>query len=401
MAARPAKPEANGPRREKPQGKLARFADARKNNNDLLADCERLLLREAEEPQQQNGGLRLDTVIHPSEMASKDWCPRATYLRIKTARAGLSPPVQAHRFQTENIFEEGHEYHRKWQARFRRMGRLAGRWYCEACAHKWEAISPFDCPECGAPAGSISYHEVGLRDEEHLISGSADGEVVALASDADDVLIEIKSIGEGTVRVDLPAVLMRHTHEMADPKWADKTMKVLDHRGVWKEITKPFGSHLKQGLIYLRLRNDPSIKRIVFLYEYKPTSLVKAFYVTRDDEAVQELWDACADIVWALDKGGRPPRCISRDEPCDTCKIYQELEPEHDDGDPQARGEVEGEPRRRRRARQAEPGPAEEAQDRPARDPRGPDRPRGRRADGLAGSADEVGGLLGRAARRR
>ena len=47
MAARPTRPEVSGARREKPQGKLARFADARKNNNDLLADCERLLLREA------------------------------------------------------------------------------------------------------------------------------------------------------------------------------------------------------------------------------------------------------------------------------------------------------------------------------------------------------------------
>ena len=307
--ARKSSAEDDGPRREKPLGKMARFADARKNNNDLLADCERLLLREAEEPQEQNGGLRRDDVIHPSEMASKDWCPRATYLRIKTARAGLTPPVVAHRFQTENIFEEGHEYHRKWQARFRRMGRLKGRWYCEACAHKWEAISPPDCPECGAPAGSISYHEVGLRDEAHLISGSADGEIVALASDADDVLIEVKSVGEGTVRADLPTVLQRHTHEIDDPHWADKTMKVLDHRGVWKEITKPFGSHLRQGLIYLRLRNDPTIERIVFIYEYKPTSLVKAFYVKRDDAAVQDLWDSCADIAYALNQGGRPPQC--------------------------------------------------------------------------------------------
>ena len=148
---------------------MQRFAEARKNLNDLLADCERLLLREAEQPQMQNGGERRNDVIHPSEMAKTDWCPRSTYLRIKLARAGVLVPRDAHRFQLENIFEEGHEYHRKWQHRFRRMGRLYGYWYCEACTHRWITVSPEYCPECGAPAGALTYHEVGLRDRDNLI----------------------------------------------------------------------------------------------------------------------------------------------------------------------------------------------------------------------------------------
>jgi rubrerythrin len=402
----------DGSRREKPQGKLARFADARKNNNDLLADCERLLLREAEEPQMQNGVPRSALVIHPSEMAKSDWCPRSTYLRIKAARAGRLPEAEAHHFQLENIFEEGHEYHRKWQSRFRRMGRLYGTWFCEACTHRWLANSPTYCPECGAPDGALSYYEVQMHDAEHLIHGNADGIVLALAADADDVMLEVKSVGEGTVRQEMPKVLQKHTHEVPDPQWVGKTLKVLDHRGVWKDITKPFGPHLRQGLIYLRLWGQvydrlgstemvSEITRIAFIYEYKPTSAVKAFYVTRADDLVQELWDQAADIKWALDGGGRPPRCISRDEPCKQCKPYEEQESEHDGGTAQAGRAAEGESPRRRRPRAAEPAAAEEAEDGPSRARRRPDRPRGRRADGPARDVHEVGGLLGRPARGR
>ncbi len=397
-------PGDDAPRRQKPVGKMKRLAEARKNNNDLLADCERLLLREHEEPSE-----RRQDVIHPSEMAKADWCPRATYLRILAARAGELLEKEAHRFQLENIFEEGHEYHRKWQDRFRRMGRLFGRWKCEACNHYWYARSPQYCPECGAPAGAISYKEVPLINVEHLIYGNADGLVLAIHVDADDVLIEVKSVGEGTVRMDLPQVLMRHTYEVDDPRWAGKTLKVLDHRGVWKEITKPFGAHLRQGLIYLRLLGEaddyvwggPKLKinRIAFLYEYKPTSAVKAFYVTRDDEAVQELWDSCADIVYALDKGGRPPQCINRDESCAECKLYEDQESDNDRRPAPPSREAEGQSPRRRRAREEEPPAAEEAPRRGSRAAPGSDRSRGRRADGSTRGLHEVGGLLGRPAR--
>jgi rubrerythrin len=379
---------------------MARFAAARKNNNDLLADCERLLLREADDPQMQNGAERSNLVIHPSEMAKSDWCPRSTYLRIKLARAGTLKPAAAHHFQLENIFEEGHECHRKWQARFRRMNRLRGRWFCEACRHRWEAISPPECPECGAPEGAVTYHEVGLKDTKHNISGSADGEVVALASDADDVLIEVKGIGEGTVRMEVPRVLMGHTHEVIDPRWG-KQIKVLDHRGVWKDITKPFGPHLRQGLIYLRLRNDPEIKRICFIYEYKPTSAVKTFYVDRDDDEVQELWDTAADIMYALDEGGRAPTCIGRNEVCKECKPFEDQESEHDAGTKAPGRAREAESAGRGQTRKGRPLATDETPKRSSAPRRRPDRPGGWGFDPTPGPADPVGRLLGGSARSR
>lgn len=394
---------ADGRRREKPTGKLARFSDARKNNNDLLADCERLLQREHETPDD-----RRQDVIHPSEMAKADWCPRATYLRILLAREGKIPERAPHHFQLENIFEEGHEYHRKWQGRFQRMGRLFGRWKCEACEHRWFAVSPKYCPDCGAPRGALTYQEVPLMDIDNLIYGNADGLVVAVFADDEDVMIEVKSVGEGTIRQELPQVFMRNTHEIDHPQWAGKTMKVLDHRGIWKDITKPFGPHLRQGLIYLRLLaamdqkvwGGPklNIQRIAFIYEYKPTSAVKAFYVTRDDDAVQELWDSAADIVYALDRGGRPPSCVDRSGPCKECLIYEGLNDDH--GAPTTGREAQGEPRRRRRAGEGGTASAGEAEDRrpgpPRRRPERSGRPSADRPDG---EVHQVGGLLGRPAR--
>lgn len=357
----PAAPAAAKPRREKPTGRLARFAEAKKSNNDLLADCERLLLAESFLPQEQNGGIRRHDVIHPSEMAKSDWCPRATYLRILRARAGTLPELESHRFQTENIFEEGHEYHRKWQDRFRRMRRLYGRWRCEACHAMWEGLPPDECPKCQAYPGAITYAEVGLTDDEHMIRGSADGIVIGVDPLEDEtVFIEIKSVGEGTVRMELPAVFRKHSHEIQN-KWGG-TDTVLDMRGIWKDITMPFGPHIRQGLIYLRMwgqLNDRTsgekhlsdIKRICFLYEFKPTSMTKAFYVERDDEAVQEIWDSCMDIVHALDKGGRPPRCVEGNRSsCKECQIYEEND---DRRSAQASREAQGQPGGRRRTRKA------------------------------------------------
>jgi hypothetical protein len=411
-------PGVAGPRREKPIGSSARFAQARKNENDLLADCERLLLHEATKPQMQNGGERRLDVIHPSEMAKSNWCPRSTWLRITLAMEDRLPPVDPHHFQLENIFEEGHEYHRKWQARFRRMGRLQGRWYCNACWHRWFDVSPIECPKCHVGASAIDYHEVPLRDDEHLIVGNADGEVLAAdwmhsVITTEDRLIEVKSIGEGTIRMELPRLLQKHTHDVPGD-WG-KTTKVLDTRGVWKEINSPFGPHLRQGLIYLRMRalmtkkyGLSPVERLTFIYEFKPTSMVKAFEIVRDDEAVDDLWEMCKDIKYALE-GGRPPKCIKRDGPCDQCKPYEELVTGnkesgngHNTGATQAGRATEEEPRGRRRAREAEPAVAEQAEDRHPRPRRaGSDRSGGQRADGPTRAADQVGGLLGRAARRR
>jgi hypothetical protein len=395
------------PRSEKPQGALARFTAARKVGTlDLLVDIERQLQWEATQPQEQNGSIRSDEVIHPSEIAHSDWCPLSTYLRIRWARDGKEIPRVVHAFQTENIFEEGHEYHRKWQGRIRRMGRLRGRWGCRNCKHRWMDVSPEVCPECGSRA--VDYFEVPLSDPAVLIYGHADGDVLVpdpeVAEDA--VLIEIKSVGEGTVRMELPQVFARNHYEITN--LYGKKQKILDTRGIFREIQMPFPPHLRQGLIYLRLYNQereraglPTVRRIVYIYEFKPTSMVKAFYVARDDEAVQEIWDLCKDIVYALDHGGRPPACRDRRKGiCDQCKPYREDKTSDPSGDASSR-DAESEPAARGRAREGRARSASAAEGQPARPVRrgsvGSVRPRPDQEDD---SVRPVGGLLGRAARR-
>ena len=76
------------------------------------------------------------TVIHPSEMAKDDWCPRATYLRIIS---GKWPPVkEKFDFVRENIFAAGNDIHTKWQDRIIDAGfPVWGDWKCRTCDDAW------------------------------------------------------------------------------------------------------------------------------------------------------------------------------------------------------------------------------------------------------------------------
>lgn len=306
----------------KPEGGLKRIAEAKKSGSHLLEDVERHLIGEAEDGYDPTN--RRMEVIHPSEVASGDWCPYSTFLRIKLAREGRLPPRPANRFQLQNIFDEGHEYHRKWQSRAERMGRLYGTWECHLCHHRWKAVSPKECLSCGESA--VNYREVGLHDDQANIHGHADGHITLepFKESLDDYIWEVKSIGLGTVRMDNPKVVRDNTYEVTTHTGMKR--KVVDHEGIWAAIKMPFPAHLRQGLIYLRLYNK--LDKIVFLYEYKATSAVKTFTVKRDDMAVDYLWDVCYDIMYALDKGSTPPACPKGG--CDQCTPLLEHESEHE-----------------------------------------------------------------------
>src|SRR5258708_1016138 len=97
-------------------GRLADYAEIKKNKNVLLSDIQAHLLAETSKPTD-----RRQDIIHPSEMAKGDWCHRATYYRL----AGWTPPKDdKFSFVLQNIFAEGHEIHRKWQKWISEMGRL-------------------------------------------------------------------------------------------------------------------------------------------------------------------------------------------------------------------------------------------------------------------------------------
>lgn len=374
--------------------KLKDYLDTHKVESLVVGPVERLLL--ANEVASGGWSGRRWDVIHPSELAKPDWCARAAYYRIVK---GPLPP-DATFLQREIIFEEGHEYHRKWQNWIWDLGKLRGRFLCVVCRHRWTATSPNKCPSCGAPRcnGALVYKEVAVDGEDRwLISGRSDGDIDLNHTDgdpnSDDPLLEIKSIGEGTVRMEAPKLLTRHTHEV---EVKGKAKKILDMRGLWRDIRRPFPSHLIQGGIYAAVLGRP---KMLYVYEFKPTGATKEFLVTHNPDHVAHLLDACLDVKHAV-QAKQPPSCRAGKKGCANCRAYEETtadeasdqgtEPVDAGGGEGRQGEGEGE------ARGA--APTEQAGRRGPARAQGPGRPPRPGTDGGVRDPHSLGGLLERAA---
>ena len=265
------------------------------------------------------------TVIHPSEIVKADWCPRATYLRITS---GTWPPEkEKFDFVRENIFAAGNDIHQKWQDRMIDAGLpVWGDWECRIC-DEWvrNSVKP-------DPAGySMQYGDGPIAlwlttsalwrratagctrrsrstpASELLIAGHADGAF-------DDTLVEIKSIGLGTLRMDAPELLERYTHG-----------KATDLTGLWRAVTRPLRSHLAQGDTYLHLAHVLGLPftQIVYLYEFKANQQCKEFTVKYDAGRSMKLVAKTQAVKYAVDNG-LPPGSIACINPglCKQCKAY-------------------------------------------------------------------------------
>lgn len=275
--------------RRKPSGSLKRFAEAKKYETRILGDVQRYLLGRP-----QNEGRDL-TVLHASEMCYKGFCERAAFYRL-TGVEGLKE--EAPYFQTEAVWEEGHEIQRKWNTWLNEMGRLRGEWRC-VHGHRWEAVSPKECPVCGAP--EPVYAEVVLWSDEYQMSGHADGDIDEGTDD--DPLLEVKSIGIGTLRKEAPSLLAKYTHTITLDNGDERKLMDLDR--LWREIKRPFPSHLKQGMLYCFLAGRSTI---IFVYEFKPTQAVKEFVVKFQPELIKDILELALDIKYAVKKGKAPER---------------------------------------------------------------------------------------------
>lgn len=280
-------------------GQLADYANASKASF-LLGDIQAFMLKDHARP-----STRRQNVIHPSEMAKPTWCPLSTYLRIKACRKANDPFVKAPDkvgVQILNIFDEGHFIHDKWQRRLWKMERLWGNWQCLSCESfgAYEDI-PLTCPTCGSDMRSLIYNEVPLKMDALLISGHADGAVKDKNS-----LIEIKSVGEGTVRYEAPHIHQEYIQG-----------EYVNLKGMFKAIEEPFPSHINQGQLYLHLCNHLGLPftSIDFIYEAKFTQSVKEFLVQYDPAVGSKLFEKAKIIVDALDNDGPLPVC-----PTGTCK---------------------------------------------------------------------------------
>lgn len=248
------------------------------------------------------------TVVHPSELAKSDLCLRAVYLRIKS---GAWPPdKERFDFVRENIFATGHDIHAKWQGRIIDAGfPMWGDWKCSRCDLRVTGLRPMD-EWAGDCIGTLDWHdwrydEVTLNARrELLMAGHADGAF-------DDTLVEIKSIGLGTVRMDAPELLERYQ----DGKMTDLT-------GLWKGITKPLVSHLRQGDVYLHLAHVLGLPftQIVYLYEFKPNQMTKEFTIKYDAGRSMKLVAKAEQVKYAIESGISPP-CI-RKTGCKQCNAF-------------------------------------------------------------------------------
>lgn len=252
---------------------------------------------------------RRQDIIHPSEMVKTDWCPKATFLRIQT---GIHHK-QSFGFQSLNIFDTGHEAHRKWQNRAWRIGWLEGKFKCLHCQHHWWDISPKHCPACNSPA--MEYAEVPLTAEDtHLIVGHSDGMLTPAKS-----LLEVKTVGEGTVRFEEPARLAEYLIDLPDGR------TLVDLAAMWASIKVPFPSHIRQGQIYLWLsqKHGHDVDKMTFVYESKFNQDVKQFTVRYNPDLIAPLLAQALDIKERLDSGRPAPACVN-DTGCKQCKPYLE-----------------------------------------------------------------------------
>ncbi len=297
--------------------RLAERQDAKRTPGYVLPRVKEMMLSE-----HAAGSDRRWDIIHPSELSHQNtFCPRAVYLRITE---GPLPPGKFD-WGRENIFDEGHTIHAKWQDRLRKSTPLWGNWKCIICdrvernclePEGYDYVSPAKVRSsrpCDLRTGDEynggddkgnhiwEYAEIGLDAvDEVMMYGHADGGF-------DDVLVEIKSVGEGTVRIEDP----------------DRFKEAGgDLRELWRSITRPFKTHLNQIDIYLWICNYLGLPfdKASFIYESKWNQQVKEFTVEYDEVRSLKLVDQARAIKYAVDNR-EEPACRFPGE-CDNCEPY-------------------------------------------------------------------------------
>lgn len=237
-------------------------------------------------------------IIHPSEMAKENWCHRGTYDRIYSEKP---PEPEKFDFVQENIFGEGNGIHAKWQTWLADTGKLWGEWHCKLCQDGATGLVPpeFSDSCCVYDGGHLwEYAEIplgGASSEFHYIAGHADGAV-------DNTMVEFKSVGLGSIRIDAPKLLARY-----------QDGRNTDLQGLWRAIERPLQSHLRQGDIYLWLAQKMGydFPQMSYVYEFKPTQQVKEFPVKFDIKRIQKLLDKAEEVTYALQRAGyHPPECV-------------------------------------------------------------------------------------------
>jgi hypothetical protein len=274
-----------------PKTELQKFLDTKKADTRLIGEIERHLMRQPESD-------RRTDVLHPSEIIKADWCHKYAYYLLNGGKAKKEKP----NLRLQNIFDEGHYIHAKWQNRLADMGVLYGKWHCKTDnLSEWGVSS-----EVNSGTSVFEYKEVPLVHEPLRIHGHADGWVKGLG---DDCLIEIKSIGAGTLRFEAPELLYDADGDLTK---------------AWKNIRRPFRTHLLQGQMYLELAKrqfgDDAPNEIVFIYELKADQDYKEFTIKSDYYVVERIFKAAKKVIDAVEAGVSPD-CNVNPDGCKYCTL--------------------------------------------------------------------------------
>ena len=182
-----------------------------------------------------------------------------------------------------------------------------GDFKCLVCKRITSGLSPEKCEYCNT--ATLKYDEVHLVDESLRIAGHTDGWVKGLG---EDFLIEIKSIGAGTLRFEAPDLLYDADGDVTK---------------AWKNIRRPFRTHLLQGQMYLelakRMFGDAAPNEIVFLYELKADQDYKEFIIKADYDTVDRIFFIAQKIVKAVEEG-KMPKCNVSDDGCKQCNQIED-----------------------------------------------------------------------------
>lgn len=311
------------------------------DNTVILKSIQRHVMQRANEPDPD----RRTDILHPSDMSKAEWCWRHDYYRI--VNTPLDPKSSSPSFNMESIFEEGHGIHDKWQTWLHEMGWLYGVFQCRECHHRWWALAPMSCDNCGSQRRP-KYREYPLAAEELNVAGHSDGGIIKPGEPLR--LLEVKSLSIGTLRFEAPDLFQMYQDNVSLTQ-------------IWAKIQRPFPSHGRQGQMYLWLVNRLGIPvgEIVFIYEWKPTQAVKEFVMKYNPKTIQRNLAAIEWVAEALEVE-RPPKRPhwAEDEDSRNCKscVYRstcwklELDDDraNEDVAPPRAGVLKAKPAARRRA---------------------------------------------------
>lgn len=278
---------------------LKSFLNTKKRETKLIGALERHILAKPFDE-------RNHTVLHPSDLVKIEWCALAAYHALRGNYVEVREKLT---LRQASIFAEGNYIHTKWQTWIGEMGNLYGLWVSDTDNLSVWGLSS----EVNKGAEVFDYREVPLHSKKHKIAGQADGWVKGLGT---DFLIEIKSIGPGTLRFEAPYLLAE----------ADG-----DLEKAWKNVKSPFRTHQLQGQVYLHLCHlmveekifESAPTEIVFIYELKSSQDYKEFVVQYNPEFTKDIFDKALDVAWAVDNN-RPPVCsINPVAGCKRCAPFR------------------------------------------------------------------------------